>query len=175
MRKILCLLILTMVIPVALAGCQDKTEPSAQNADKYVMTLYFSDAQIEYLVAETREAEIASQQLEDLVASVVNQLIAGPQNENLHKILPTTSVLNAVTIENQCAIIDLSQSTIADYWGGSSSELLTVYGLVNSVTALDGIEEIQILIEGNKAETLAGHVETSEPLKSNPNLIYAEK
>jgi hypothetical protein len=43
--------------------------------------------------------------------------------------------------------------------------MLTVYSIVNTAVAnLDGIERVQILVEGKEVETLAGHLDLSKPL-----------
>jgi spore germination protein GerM len=169
MRKILWLLLLTLAGVMMLSGCPDRTSPPAPAA----LTLYFADANAEFLIAETREIDIntASATQDELVALVVNQLILGPAHENHRIILPPDTVLNSAKVDGALATVDFSSSFLDDYWGGSAGEIMTIYGLVNSITSLSGIEEVQILIDGAKAETLAGHIEISEPLQANSSLI----
>ena len=50
---------------------------------------------------------------------------------------------------------------------------MTIYSIVNSLTKLDGIHKVQLLVEGQKIETLAGHFDTSEPLEPDNNLVKA--
>ena len=50
--------------------------------------------------------------------------------------------------------------------GGSEAELLTVYSVVNSLTAnFPAVKRVQILIEDRPAPTLAGHVDLTRPLR----------
>ena len=51
-------------------------------------------------------------------------------------------------------------------------ELMTVYTIVNAVlTNLPDLQEVQILIGGQEADTLAGHVDLRRPLRKNDSLI----
>jgi len=52
--------------------------------------------------------------------------------------------------------------------GGTVSELLTVYTIVNVVTAnLPAITSVQVLVDGKEVDTLAGHVDLRRPLAKN--------
>ena len=63
------------------------------------------------------------------------------------------------------AVVDLCGEVSTKHPGGSFTELLTVYTIVNAVTAnLPTIQRVQILIDGKEAETLAGHVDLRRPL-----------
>ena len=56
--------------------------------------------------------------------------------------------------------------------GGTEQELMTVYTIVNAVlTNLPKLQEVQILIGGQEADTLAGHVDLRRPLRKNETLI----
>ena len=70
------------------------------------------------------------------------------------------------------AFVDLSAEVSSMHPGGSFTELLTVYAIVNAVTAnLPTIQRVQILIDGKEAETLAGHVDLRRPLIRDVTLV----
>jgi hypothetical protein len=49
---------------------------------------------------------------------------------------------------------------------------LTVYAIVNVVTAnLPTVRRVQILIDGQEADTLAGHIDLRRPLERDVSLI----
>ena len=49
---------------------------------------------------------------------------------------------------------------------------MTVYTIVNAVlTNLPDLQQVQILIGGQEADTLAGHVDLRRPLRKNEALI----
>src|SRR5947209_5168592 len=56
--------------------------------------------------------------------------------------------------------------------GGSSSELLTVYSIVNALTSnLPTITRVQILVDGKEVDSLAGHVDLRRPLEADLTLV----
>lgn len=54
---------------------------------------------------------------------------------------------------------------------GSMGEALAVAAIVNTLTEFPEIRRVQILVEGRKVESLAGHVDVSRPLARNDRLI----
>ena len=63
------------------------------------------------------------------------------------------------------AFVDLSREVVSAHPGGSLTELLTVYAIVNAVTAnLPAVQRVQILVDGKEVDTIAGHVDVRRPL-----------
>jgi spore germination protein GerM len=63
------------------------------------------------------------------------------------------------------AYVDLSQELVSAHPGGSMNELLTIYTLVDVLTAnLPAVTAVQLLVDGKELETLAGHVDLRRPL-----------
>jgi hypothetical protein len=63
------------------------------------------------------------------------------------------------------AFVDMSVEMAAAHPGGSLSELLTIYTIVNALTAnLPTVTAVQLLIDGKEVDTLAGHVDLRSPL-----------
>jgi hypothetical protein len=89
-------------------------------------------------------------------------------------LIPAGTTLRAFySTERGDAFVDLS-SQIASGPGGSSTELLTVYAIVNAVTAnLPAIQRVQILIDGREVDTLSGHVDLRRPLERDQSLVRA--
>jgi germination protein M len=48
---------------------------------------------------------------------------------------------------------------------------MTINSIVNSLTELTGIKKVQILINGTKVDTLAGHADLSQALSRNESII----
>jgi hypothetical protein len=52
------------------------------------------------------------------------------------------------------------------------NELLTVYTLVDAITMnLPAVTAVQLLVNGQEVETLAGHIDLRRPLKKNLDLV----
>ncbi len=104
---------------------------------------------------------------------LIEALIEGPQdNEQRLRVLPEgTTILNYdYDQEEGLATVDLG-GTITDV-AGSMGEIFAVYGIVNTLSEVEGIERVQILINGEEVESLAGHIYLLEPLE--PDYSYLE-
>lgn len=70
------------------------------------------------------------------------------------------------------AFVDLSTEVASRHPGGSAAELLTVYAIVNSLTAnLTAVRRVQILVDGREIDSLAGHVDLRGPLGPDGTLV----
>jgi hypothetical protein len=76
--------------------------------------------------------------------------------------------VKSVFVNNNMAWVNLSKEMVTNLKGGVDSELLAVYSIVNSILFnMDGVDAVQILIEGEKLPTLGGHVDITVPLIAN--------
>jgi spore germination protein GerM len=147
-------------------------EPTASGDVPHIMaTLYYADAEGQTLVPIQREVPLA----EDPVAQGRQILGAqmAPAPEPYVSVIPEGTMLRAFYVtERGDAFVDLSRDVSANHPGGSFTELLTVYAIVNAVTAnLPAIQRVQILIDGKEADTLAGHVDLRRPLQRDQSLV----
>ena len=79
-----------------------------------------------------------------------------------------TKVRQVFVADDGTAFVDLSKEAVSNHRGGSLDELFAVYALVNAVTVnLPAIKGVQILVEGQEVDTLAGHVDLRHPLARN--------
>ena len=79
-----------------------------------------------------------------------------------------TRVRQIFVAEDGTAFVDLSKEAVTNHRGGSLDELFAVYAIVNAVTVnLPAIKSVQILIDGQEVDTLAGHVDLRHPLARN--------
>lgn len=63
------------------------------------------------------------------------------------------------------AVLDLPAATAAALPGGTSSEVATLFCIVRTFTAnIQGVGRVQVLIDGQSAPSLAGHVDIQDPL-----------
>jgi hypothetical protein len=63
------------------------------------------------------------------------------------------------------AVVDLPSATVAALPGGTSAEVATLYCLVKTLeSAVPGVSRVQVLIDGQVAESLRGHFDIADPL-----------
>lgn len=108
----------------------------------------------------------------------VLELIKGPlpgDGEDASKVVPagiTDKDILSVKIYSDTAYVDLSKN-FADSCSGISakSEMLLVYATVNTITAMDGINKVQFLVEGQQADTLSGSICLTDPFLKNYGIV----
>jgi spore germination protein GerM len=107
-------------------------------------------------------------QAQEIVAA---QLAAPPQP--LVSAIPKGTTLRAIYVnERGEAYVDLSKEAATAHTGGTEDERLTIYAVVNAVTAnLPSITSVQLLIDGKEVDTLAGHIDLRRPLSRNPGIV----
>jgi len=130
------------------------------------LAVYFSTKDANYLRLEEREID----QDKDLYLQIFEELKAGPESSELGGTIPDGSQLLEYEIEGELIVLNFNRALKDNHWGGSAGELLTVYSIVNSYTALDQIQKVRILIEGEEVESLVGHLDLSQPLMYNQKL-----
>ena len=83
--------------------------------------------------------------------------------------VPPGTTLRALFISDRGdAYVDFSRDMIAAHPGGSTTELLTVYTIVNALTEnLPAVHAVQLLVDGKEVDTIAGHVDLRRPLEKN--------
>ena len=150
------------------SGTPDISAQPAQ--EKKQATLYFGDKDAMYLVAETRTVDKKDGILE---AAVVEELVKGPKKEGSVPTIPEGTRVLSVTVVNGVAYVNFSKEFQTKHWGGSAGEIMTIYSVVNTLTELPGVEKVQFLLEGDKLESILGHMDTMIPINPDPNL--AEK
>jgi len=108
-----------------------------------------------------------------LAKQVLAELVAGPQEAGKVRALPETTVLRQVYLTpDGTAFADFGPELPAGVGGGSDTELMVVYSIVNSLTTnVTGVTRVAILVGGQPAETLNGHLDLTRPLKPRQDLV----
>ncbi|HWI54912.1 MAG TPA: GerMN domain-containing protein [Desulfobacteria bacterium] len=138
---------------------------------KVDVVLYFADQSGDYLKAEKRQIQM----VQGLAKATVEQLIQGPTQKGLTRTIPQGTKVREIDIKNGLCRIDLSKEFKENHWGGSSGEILTVYSLVDTLTQFDTVKQVEILIEGQRIDTLAGHMDLSAPVMKNTQIVKSQE
>ena len=133
--------------------------------------LYFTAPAGDFLVAESYEIPECEQDSR-CIRSLLDGLIKGSQRGNL-PVLPKETKILTVEVINDLVRVDFSRQLVDFHPGGSLSELLSVYSLINSINEnFPYIRQLQIVIEGEIEQTLKGHVRIDQPIY--PDYSYSE-
>ncbi|MGB9856950.1 MAG: GerMN domain-containing protein [Dictyoglomaceae bacterium] len=142
--------------------------------EKIETKIYFYDPKTLRLVPEERNFEFSKWQSlfrrEYIAREVLLSLIEGPKDLKLRSPIPLGTKILGVSVKNNIAYVNFSDELKRNHPGGSLGEMLTVYSIVNTLTELSWIKKVQILINGAIVESLAGHIDLSEPLERDLSL-----
>mgnify|MGYP000315471142 CR=1 FL=1 len=134
------------------------------------VTLYFGrmTATDFFLVPEKRTVN----KVEGLPKAALEELIRGPRpGSGLEKLIPEGTKLRNFKVRDGIAYADFSGEIRSRFPGGSRREELLVYSIVNTLTQFPEIQKVQFLIEGEKADTIGGHMGINEPLAREESVI----
>ena len=95
----------------------------------------------------------------------------GPRTHGLSAIVPRGTRVLGYRLDEGTLIVNFNDRLRTGHSGGSYGELLTVYGIVNSLVDGPGVRNVQILIDGEQVDSLAGHVYLREPLIRDHSLV----
>jgi germination protein M len=108
----------------------------------------------------------------------VLELLKGPLEEdgdNVWPVMPpgvTADDILSVDVYNDIVFVDLSTNFKEACAGLSArSEMLLVYSIVNTITAMDGVNKVQFTVEGKQVDKLAGYLCLSDPFLRNYGII----
>ena len=141
--------------------------PVAQEKEIYA---YFSSADGLGLQAEKRVIKKGT--AEDELREALSQLVKGPSDKDLGNTLPEGTKIKGIKFQGHTAIIDFSHEIRDNHPGGSSGEIQTVYSIVNTIALnFPQFKDVQLLVDGKKAETIAGHIDITSPLGPDAKII----
>ncbi len=141
---------------------------TAPKSDKVKVVLYYLDADGEKLEAVTKKITMK----EGIARAALEELVKGPgESKKLQSPIPEGTKVNDINIEDGLCTVDFSKELRDNHWGGSTGEMLTVYSIVDVLTQFPTVEKVQILIDGQKVDTLVGHMDLSKPLERNEDVL----
>lgn len=149
----------------------EMTPPLETHTQKTAAHLYFSDHTQSFLSAETRVI-VHTDPVVDFAKQIIAALIRGPQSGLIQTLPANCRLRTFFLMPDGIAFADFDGNLPSLHPGGCQAEILTVYSITNSlVLNVPEIDAVKILIDGEPAPTLAGHVDIRHPLKADMLLI----
>jgi spore germination protein GerM len=93
-----------------------------------------------------------------------------PSGSGLSRVFPSGARVLALTIKDSLATVDLS-SEATRLNVGAEGEALAIAALVNTLTKFSDVQRVRILIEGEAAESLAGHVDLTREFRYDGSVV----
>ena len=157
---------------LALAGACKRKPPLTANLEKEnkvavrPVTLFFERGDM-LLGREQRNLALPENPAGALSVVVKTLVKSSP-------VFPRDSAVRAAfLLPDGTAFVDLGGPTLTNGWGtGSHEELMAVYSIVSTVTTnFPEAKRVRILVNGEPADTLAGHVSLRQSLVPIPSLV----
>lgn len=150
-------------------------EPSRSPVVQEEISLYFSTPDASGLMEEKRTVPQSGDDFTAL-SQIVAELAHGPESADLAAVIPAQARLLGVRkIDSETLELDFNRELVDYHPGGSSSELLSVHALTNSIAAyMPDFKSFVFRIEGEAVESLKGHVDLSRALPLNRNWVRDE-
>lgn len=124
---------------------------------------YLSPGRLE-LIPVSREVPFGDSPTEQ-ARRIVEAQVSAPPDGQVSTIPAGTTVRSVFLTEGGRAYVDLGGPIVTGHAGGTLSETLTVYSIVNALTVnLPDVTAVQILVEGKEVDSLTGHLDLRSPL-----------
>ena len=169
-------IILILVIIIFLTGCQSYTIVNEDSINYPIINpmpegyqvaihLFYPQKHYDILKEEVRIVNLENKKLETVV---IEELLKGTQKSEFRNIIPNGVKVLSVYLQDDIAYVNFNKALIKEDLD-ESEEALIIYSIVNSLTKIENIDKVQILIEGEKREKL-NRYKINEPIEFS-NLI----
>lgn len=115
------------------------------------VVLYFGDSSSTSLSREERTIKITDQQ--PIEQYIINELIKGPADKNMSRVLSEDTVLVSVDVEDNICYLNFKADFLTKNSGDEAHERLVIYSIVNSLTELNTISRVQFLMDGKRVDS----------------------
>ncbi|HWP96938.1 MAG TPA: GerMN domain-containing protein [Syntrophomonadaceae bacterium] len=125
--------------------------------------LYFIASGTGKLAEEDRKVEKTT----GMARKVIEELIKGPAVQQHSAVFPAGTRLQDINIRSTDQICVVDFSTEVKQVNSAEQEKMLVYAVVNTLGQFPNVKGVSFMIDGKKVNTLAGHIDLSQPLKPN--------
>ncbi|MBJ6802008.1 GerMN domain-containing protein [Geomonas propionica] len=145
----------------------------AEHVDTRVVTLFFASQDGASLAREGREIAVEDT-TDDMIASVVDELVVGPLGD-LAPTLPHNAKVIGAHLNGDVVQVNFSKELVESLPEGSSAEMSAVYSVVDTVVAnFPQVKAVQFLVDGVPVKELKGHLDLDAPIPADFTLEKKE-
>lgn len=142
-------------------------ELSDDEIRKTIISLYFKNIETNALVAEAKCIDV-KELYKEPYTYLINMLISGPENEKLESAIPEGTKVNSCNLKGNTLYVDLSKEFIDNAPSGIDEESMVVYSIVNTLTELNEVSGVKLLINGEEnLQFKDGKINFKEIFKKN--------
>jgi spore germination protein GerM len=174
MRKWICLILMVLLA----VGCSPKSpeqpdtqpDPQPDNKEEVEVTLYYANKEYVNTGDESKDKFITvNKRLEkddNIFMTVLTELQKDPGIENAETQVADLKFLDAA-LEDKTVSVNISSENLS---GGSLQEFYVIGQILYSLTSMEGVDQVEFLVDGKKQESLMGHYTIDKPFHKNTQL-----
>lgn len=110
-------------------------------------TVYYTDRQMRYLIGQEISVNLATE--DDVIACLIEALSNPPENSGLLSTISPGADLLGYSIDDGVCTIDFSGELEYNGWNNAAAQRLTLLSVVNTLTQLEQIHQVEFSVEGN--------------------------
>ncbi len=119
----------------------------------------------EFLIGEARILSGSSKYVD-----ATSEMMKDTIDSSLHKLIPESTKINSVTVNDGIAKVDLSKNFVDDRFVSDTTDILLIYSIVNTLTEFSDVNSVEFYIDGTKLDVL-GQLDLQEPYFRKSDLI----
>ena len=131
---------------------QPQEEITEEELRQTIVTLYYLNKETKELMPEGRMVD-AKTLLTDPYTTLLELLMEAPKNEKLQSVIPEGTRILKTELKGDMVYVDLSKEFIDNHTGGLEAETTTIYSIVNTLTELNEVNSVKILINGKENQS----------------------
>ncbi len=124
-------------------------EFSDEEIRKTIVSIYFKNIETNTLVPESVCIDV-KELSENPYMKLLTLLASGPTNDKLESPLPEGTTINNAYLKGNTVYVDFSKEFIDNAPAGVEEEGLLIYSIVNTLTELNEVSSVKILINGEE-------------------------
>ena len=179
----LFILLVVLVVLFFRSGGEEKIKPSAEvttpaqeslsrKAGEIKKVVLFFPSEEDSLLHKEKREIFVNASLTQEARQTIKELLDGSKNGLLSPFPQETKLRELFITKEGVAYVDFSREIQGNHLSGSSSEIATVFSIVNSLAYnFKSIKKVFILIEGGEKETLGGHISLARPFLPQYDLV----
>lgn len=146
----------------------DNEGAAISSYERTILSLYFADEEGTGLIKVERQVVYNSNV--SLAKLIVEQLIGGPNIKTVYPTVPGGTKIISVTVADGVCYVNLDEGFLNQV--NNVAAEVTIYSIVNSLTALNDVEKVQISIDGSQDVLLRERISLNTIFEQNRELVH---
>ncbi|SDM11278.1 GerMN domain-containing protein [Halarsenatibacter silvermanii] len=171
-QRLAVIVVLILIFSLSVFVLQREEYTPVDPEEEHEVELFFSTSDGMYLDTEVRTIPG-----EDFYLQVLQELIEGPESDELGPTMPEDS--EVISLEHDSGderlVVNFNEDWQLNHWGGSTGERLTIYSAVNTLSLLPGVSEVGFEIEGEEVSSLAGHLDLTASYEFSEDIVRQDE